>query len=279
MLYIKLEDNALTLADYQSPTPQRREEALSLGKVVGDEPLLTLRQRHVTSETMLKTCLAEMHGENDAFVPKALEGGIDVLVCGPTTIVPDEELRHHDATQLFNSCFCFTDDAERTVFTAPLPTLHSTLLYGVKTLHVEALHQEFSATELRFVPSLAPLLSHFAERYEASQQLRMYVNCRHRFIDVFGFDGRRLLFFNSFPVNSPDDAVYYVLALMQSLGFSASTTPCQIMGDQSMTSELLPRLQRFVKQVQGLKVKEYFDIPLLSPQTEVPFDLVAYVKG
>lgn len=289
MLYIRLEDHQLHLASYAAPSPQQREEALILGKVLTDAPVLTIARKELAPVTGVQQSLVstasvqQALGELRELVPDfnayVRNSPVTVLVSGPATLVPDDEIEAEDDAFIFNSCFSFTDHAQRRVCSDHLVGLRQRLVYGVPKGAVEAIVQEFRYPELRFVSTLTPLLQHFAEA-EGSRDadVRLYVNCRYRFVDVFAISRQRLQLLNSFPVNTPDDATYYVLALLKTMGYGLATTPVGVLGEASMTAALAGRLSRFVRNVTLLDAAATFGNPSTALDVDVPCDLLAHIS-
>lgn len=204
---------------------------------------------------------------------------LDVIVSGPMTIVPSEELPADpaDNAAIFNTCFHFIDNTPRYVFSNEIPALRSHLLFAVKQPTYEAVMKQFADVPVQFVSSLTPLLRHFADRYDGSSRFRVYVNCRDRFIDVFVFDGRQLAVINSFPVSTPADAVYYILGFSKTVGFAVATTPYYIVGDSSMVGDLVNHLSRFAGRVSSHTIVDEFGSTPLTVNPHITYDLAAHV--
>lgn len=204
---------------------------------------------------------------------------LDVLVSGPMTIVPSEELpaAPADYAAIFNACFHFVDNTPRYVFSNEIPALRSHLLFAVKQPTYDAVTHEFADIPVNFVSSLTPLLRHFAGRQDAVSRFRVYVNCRDRFIDVFVFDGRQLAVINSFPVSTSSDAVYYILGFSKTVGFAVATTPYYIVGDREMADALVSQLSRFAGRVVSQTIVEEFGASPLTDNPHITYDLAAHI--
>lgn len=205
---------------------------------------------------------------------------LDVLVSGPTTIVPSSELK--DTTPetqdlIFNSCFNFVDNTPRRVFYDDIPALHAHLLFAVKDNICNAIIEQFPTTELRFVSSLTPLVRHFSESYDGTSRFRVYLNCRDRFIDVFAFDGRQLAVFNSFPVSSINDVVYYALAFAKTIGFSPVSTPYYAVGDNDKAVDVVAHLSQFAHNATVLDITEELGKRPLTQNPDIPHELVFHI--
>lgn len=215
---------------------------------------------------------------------------IDVLVNGPVTIVPTEELREMNAaTQrsatnrttvaetLYQSCFAFNEEAPRHVLENPLPSLRHTVLFSLHEEMYDAIQEQYADSEIRYISALTPLLRYFATQRDPVHRQRVYVYCRQRFIDVFAFEDRHLMLLNSFPVGSIEDAIYFVLTLSQSLGFDVKTIPFTLIGDRGMTSDLTQGLSRFVQRVDTATLSGHFVQSPYLDNPAVPYDLALHI--
>lgn len=205
---------------------------------------------------------------------------LDVLVSGPTTIVPSAELKETTPeTQdlIFNSCFNFVDNTPRRVFFDDIPALQAHLLFAVKDNICNDIVEQFPTTELHFVSSLTPLVRHFSESYDGTSRFRVYLNCRDRYVDVFAFDGRQLAVFNSFPVGGGSDVVYYALAFAKTIGFSPASTPYYVVGDRDKTAEVVTRLRQFTHKAVVLDIAEELGRRPLTQHTDIPHELVFHI--
>lgn len=204
---------------------------------------------------------------------------LDVLVSGPTTIVPSDELPSSASAHaaIFNACFNFMDDTPRLVFSNEIPALRSHLLFAIKEPTYDALVKYFPAVNVRFVSSLTPLLLHFANRPASGARFRVYINCREGFIDVFVFDGQQLAVLNSFPVTAVADAVYYTLAFSKTVGFDISTTPYYVVGEPALSQSVVEQLRRFARVVTTRSLDEEFGINAVTHTEGITFDLAAHI--
>lgn len=275
MLYLRIDDNSLGIAYFTLPSAREREEAMMLGRALPTDPVLTYHRHAVpTTPTFgetLRLILAQ-HPEASA------DEGVHVLVCGPVTIVPDGEVQEDQYEQTFHSCFSFTDSSDRKVFDTPVPSLHSTLLFGVKSSVVNALRRQFADVPLHIESPLGPILTHFAEHYEDNLRLRIFVNCRYRFIDVFCIDGRQLTLLNSFPVNGAPDIAYYAVAITRSLRLDTQSVPFLFMGERELMTPALTELRRFAGDTQIVSASSELGVPYATTaHADIPFELLARI--
>lgn len=279
MLYIRIEDNQLHLANYAVATEQQRETALALGRILPEAPVLSITQSTLAHGANAQQTLADMRLEVPEFNENIKHSPVTVLVSGPATLVPTDEVSAHDEAFVFNSCFSFTNHTERSVFANEIPVLRQRLLFGVLKTVEEAISEEFRCPDLQYVSALTPVLEHFTEKHRGDRGVQLYVNCRARFIDVFSFVGGRLTVLNSFPVNTVADASYFVVALMKNMDYDMANVACRIIGDGAMAADLVQTLRRFITHVDAVDaVKEFGTVSMLSA-ADVPFDIMAHINS
>lgn len=244
------------------------DQSISLLKGTDTKPVFT--SRHVLPGTFGMT-LAELTADTQPV-------HIDVLVSGPTTIVPSTEIPTTPEEQalVFNSCFNFNDNTLRRVFYDEIPALKSHLFFAVKDSICNAILEQYPDAEVRFISAITPMLRHFSENYDGTQRFRVYLNCRHGFMDAFAFDGRQLAILNSFPVRSVSDAVYYALAFSKTVGFDTATTPYYIYGDATMAKSVVEHLQDFAHNVVSGSLRDDFAASPITLNNEIPYDLALH---
>ena len=83
----------------------------------------------------------------------------------------------------------------------------------------------------------------------AADGAKIYVNAMHDGIDVIALEGGKLLLGNSFACKTYDDAVYYVLAVMQMYGLTDNPKVAMtVSGTPEYRNPMLEALRRFVPQ-------------------------------
>lgn len=197
---------------------------------------------------------------------------LKILVCGPTTTIPSTTSVQHDDA-IFSSCFSLKDSESRVVRSDEIEPLKMRLIYGVKTDLIDILDKNFCDSKFQIKSALTPLLKKFAEQIDEHRRQRIYINCRHRFIDVMAYDGPKLMVLNTFPVNSVTDAVFYLMSINKTLGWSNVQTAFFVMGDTLMLNSVIEQMRRFVKVINPLTVLNEYGIASVSGSRDIPFAL------
>jgi hypothetical protein len=124
----------------------------------------------------------------------------------------------------------------------------------------------------RICHSLTPLALYFKGKHPNRSRGKMMVNLRGEQLDVVILGDDAPLVINSYPVHSPMDAVYFVMACREGVGLSAMDEII-LAGDSESRAAVTPLLRRFVRYV----------MPAIFPSTmfracraalRTPFELV-----
>lgn len=125
----------------------------------------------------------------------------------------------------------------------------------------------------RFHHHLSPLCRYFHHKSRLGNTGKMYANLRDGAMDVIAFGGSGLILANTFPIDAPEDALYYILACRGQLGAADVGEELFLAGDKAMREALTPMLREYIAYV----------MPVIFPSElfrmgreamEAPFDLI-----
>ena len=98
---------------------------------------------------------------------------------------------------------------------------------------------------------------------------QVFINIYPGFFEITVIQGLRLVYLNAFRYSAPSDVLYYVIFVLEQLGFIPSEENVTIMGDISGNSNIYSQLQmycesiRFIEKPDGLEYSEIFEeIPM-----------------
>ena len=78
----------------------------------------------------------------------------------------------------------------------------------------------------------------------------VFLHLREPLFDLMIFDGRQMIYFNTFSFLTPEDVTYYLIFVLEQLNFNPETIPLVLLGNYEPgdgLSELLPRYVRNVE--------------------------------
>lgn len=94
---------------------------------------------------------------------------------------------------------------------------------------------------------------------------QVFINIHPGFFEITVIQGLRLLYLNAFRYSAPSDVLYYVIFVLEQLGFVPSEEYLTLMGDISEQSVIYMQLQmyckslRFIERPDGLEFGEVFE--------------------
>lgn len=260
MLYLRIEDYRLILADYNRPSASQPDS----------HAMLTLVEHKLKPEMSLQQNLHAARVQHELFLRK---GWLEVIVNGPTTLVPVSEYEDASESIVFKSCFRAASETPFRVLADNIPQLRTMLVFGVRQNMAESIAREFQDCDIHYTSAASLLLRRFAIHDFPKLHRRVYVNCREGFIDVVAFTERQLTACCTYEANTTYDAVYYILALSKALGFRTDETRYILTGSEAMAGGILSSLQRFVPDAVRRSLIDEFGLRPITRHPAVPYDL------
>ena len=195
-----------------------------------------------------------------------------MLTDAAATLVPAECFNESSARSLFVQNFPQTTALQEVLSVSVAAGEHK-LLFAVDRPLVRWATQHFPGVAVTH--SLAPVLSWLL----ASEEKRRFLcNFHEKKADVFFVDEGRLLFQNTFDVNSTGDAVYYVLGVWNTLALSQESDVLTLAGRSADNRALKAELGRFVARVEWLEPASEFHGTELARLSGLPLDLQTLVS-
>ena len=87
---------------------------------------------------------------------------------------------------------------------------------------------------------------------------QVFANVRDGQVQVLFFDGKNLIFANSFPFKTSQDFAYFILNVYEQFKLSAETTPLSISGSLTEDSDLFKVIYRYIRYIGFVNTPSYF---------------------
>jgi len=195
----------LALAHYSNNTPY-------VAGSQGTETLCDFLESYFESEELLRLKYNAM----------------DLVVCSPkVTLVPPGFLSEETMEDYFRLNHRL--ETSEIIATQVIPVGEMSALYAVPACidqiavkRLNGIKAGSSATIL--IQSLLRANAHILAR-------QVFVNVWSNNLDIIVIQGRRLLYFNSFRKNAPEDLVYYLVYVLEQMGFIPAEEEVTLMGD------------------------------------------------
>lgn len=202
---------------------------------------------------------------------------VQVGASGPGIVVPLAEFEESAAESIYRfTCHGDGRSSERIrVFYDLLPASNGVLIFAIE----ESICQTVEDTlgEVHYFSVFTALLHWMAGRKQTARQSRVFVHCRGRRIDVAFFEGHRIFAFNTFDVQTDDDAVYFACKLAEQFNFNPRETPFVLCGVPMHAASLAARLRRYVARVEIVVPTEEFGSDVAADLKDVPFELLTKI--
>lgn len=201
-----------------------------------------------------------------------------VMVDAPVLIVPVNEFPDSEEDQELLYRHAYSQTEQQVVMSSVLAELNSVVLFGVQKDLVTVCRDAF--TGVSFMPAVAPVWRHLHQRSYTGQRQKLYGYFHERRLEVFSFGQNRFRFSNTFTVNNPNDALYYLLSVWKQLAMTPEHDELHLAGDLPDRDELVAEAQKFVKRVFYINPSGEFNRAAVTQIQGMPYDLmVLFVKG
>lgn len=198
-----------------------------------------------------------------------IKGSMNIVVCGPTMLVPLAEFQEEDCAELYG--FCFPSDKKISVFYDIIQASNAVLLFGLDQMICDKLRESFG--DVRFISAQTAVLRHFSVKGASQSGKRIFLYKNELGLDVAVFEENRLLLSNSYPAHTNSDIAYYTFNVARNLGVDLSETPIYVAGDTSGRNEVVEELRRFSTEVFAINPAGEFNRHIVTQQNNVPYDL------
>ena len=174
---------------------------------------------------------------------------------GKSTLIP-ESLFHHDGAELYLSYNHEILPGEK-VSSDHLMMLDAWQVYAVPSGLTDAMTRFYPQS--RLVHSASLLIESIWINYKNRIVTpHLFLNIREPWFDLMIFDGKRMSYFNTFRFVSAEDVTYYLVFVLEQLGFNPEKIPLVLFGNVREEDELSVLLNRYIRQVSfGLRNEAY----------------------
>ncbi len=199
-----------------------------------------------------------------------------VMVDTYTLMVPANLFVEEESEELYHHAF--TGQEQQLVMHTVLPDLNAVVLFAVQKDLRSVIANNFG--DVRYTAAVAPVWRHLHQRSYTGQHQKIYSYFHDRRMEVFSYAQNRFKFCNSYAVNNPNDALYYLLAIWKQLTMDAEHDELHLVGDIPERDQLLEEAQKFVKRVFYINPSGEFNRAPVTQIKGMPYDMmVLFVKG
>lgn len=110
------------------------------------------------------------------------------------------------------------------------------------------------------------LLQHFINRSAANGNREFFVHVAANHFEIIIIQNKKLLFFNSYEYQTPQDFIYYILFVMEQLKMDTQEQLVQLVGKINEQSELYHTVYRFIRNVQVMNLNTVAQTLSVTPE-------------
>lgn len=172
-----------------------------------------------------------------------------------STLIPSPLYDPGDRAVLAGFNFEVTDDLE--VQHDRLNNADAFLLYVMPKELISQLHQVFPGHTMKcHAAVLIEVLMLMHKNLPAKK--RMFVNVRNAQLDIVITDGKKLLFYNSFPYHSKQDFIYYIIFVLEQLNLNPEEIELKLSGRIDKRSTLYDMAWKYIRNLQFQELSPTF---------------------
>ena len=197
----------------------------------------------------------------------------EVLLNVPYTLKPIELFNEEEAEGIYRTCFHNAENDR--VFYDVAGNIGTALIYGISDAFCRVIDDNFQS--VHFSSTTTAVANRFAEAARGSKRNTLYAYRHENLMDMFVFRAGRLQLGNRFTTIGVEDAAYYVLLAVQTLGMNVDEDEFNIIEPDKTDGSLAERLRDFVNDVREEDTKKTFGRSPLAEAGNVPYDMAAFL--
>ncbi len=203
-------------------------------------------------------------------------GRVMVMVSSPVLMIPIDLFDADTFADLYR--YTFTPQEGQVAMHSVVPDLNGVAVFSVNKDLRTVLSDRWQQVD--YMPVAAPVWRHLHQRSFTGPRNKLYVYFHDGQMEVMNFTQNRFKFCNSFSVNHPNDALYFMLNVWKQLNMQAEHDELHMVGDTPFMKELNEKAQEFVKRVFVINPSGEFNRAPVTQLKGVAYDLmVLYIKG
>ena len=145
--------------------------------------------------------------------------------------------------------FNFPVSGEEEVLSDPLVSMDSFNLYAVPRYFTYAAARYFP--EVQIVSATSILIEGTFNNYKNRISTpKLFLNLRASLFDLMIFDGKQMIYFNTFPFLTPEDVTYYLIFVLEQLNLNPETIPLILFGNLMNGTTLMELLFKYIRHVE-----------------------------
>lgn len=199
-----------------------------------------------------------------------------VLIDSPILLMPADLFHENEKDELFHHAFSQQEGI--VVLHHVLPELNAVAVFGISKDMRQVIIDHYPQT--RIVPINIPVWHYMHQKSFTGASQKLYAYFHDQRVEVFSFSQNRFKFSNSYAINHPNDALFYILSAWKQLGLDSRADELHLSGDLPEREQLTEEARRYVKHVFVSNPTGEFNRAQVTQIEGMPYDLMLYyLKG
>ena len=195
-----------------------------------------------------------------------------VMMDTPVLTIPVDLFNEKDSETLYRHTF--TLQGQQTVMHAVLPELNAVAVFPIQKDLLQVITEHFG--QVTVMPVTAPVWRHTHKKSFTGPRTKLYAYFHDRRMEVFCFTQNRFKFNNSFAVNNPNDAVYYLLSVWKQLAMVPEEDELHLAGMLPEKEALTELIRQFIKRVFVNNPSGEFNRSAVTQIEGMPYDMMLH---
>jgi hypothetical protein len=188
-----------------------------------------------------------------------------------STLVPAMLFNPVEKEQYFR--FNFRQEDDELIFCDHLMPLDAWNVFTVPGPVMEATQEFFPKSRVIHASSLM-IESVWVNYKNRTTAPHIFLHVREQVFDLMIFDGRQMTYFNTFSFLNPEEVTYYLIFVLEQLGFNPETIPLVLLGNVAAGDGLFMLLHQYIRHIEtGRRNEAYrysYVLNQLPPQSFFP---------
>jgi hypothetical protein len=131
-------------------------------------------------------------------------------------------------------------------------SLEAVVVFGVQKTLVDWLNQKYPSKKIKYIHHMSALLEGIVGA-DRSAEKKIYACVENHTLSIAVKEGNKILFHNSFLIQTADDFTYYCLYVMNVYGLSPETTSLVLLGNINNNSPEYQRIYKYVRKIEFIE--------------------------
>ncbi|MBQ7419277.1 MAG: DUF3822 family protein [Prevotella sp.] len=199
-----------------------------------------------------------------------------VMVDTPVLMIPLEIFHEEEERTLY--LHSFHDYEKDEIAHTVLPDLNCVAVFGINRDFKLVIDDHFE--QVTFIAAIAPVWRYLHQRSYTGIREKLYAYFHERHMEVIAYGQNHFKFCNTFDVQDPHDALYYLLYIWKQIGLQAERDEIHLVGDIPDSDWLTEELKKYIKRVYVINPSGDFNRSIVTQIEGMPYDLMTlFVKG